>query len=470
MKSIGIRILILALTLCLLFPTISASPSAEESAIGITASCNGDSYIGGEITLTLSLSKPSKALAGIEFILKYDSKYVSPVVTESTLDGNEMDILVSSKPEKWEQMSYHSDEGLYHFRFAMPDDESSLLDSANELSLKIPFKVIAAGNFDFSVDDADIIAVAADEKLSLLTGNGFNLTVSAASEAQKLAISLSGKEKAYAESRYSLDIEIANLGDSDGIIAVEFALKYDKSRFKPVITQNDSEQMNSFMVSMPQNSWEQMCSLYEDEGIYILRFAAIHAESTTEAEFLKSGKTMSITVPFTAIGAVDEVGAFSVDSSSVRAINNKNKIVSGKGNDFSVEIGENDIPINPSGDFLTGVVEKTSVSDFIARFGNATLTDKNGKVITEGFVGTGCVLTDSSGNALTIVVRGDADGNGEINAYDYILVKRTYYETFKPSQAQFLAMALTDPEKITPYDYILVKRHFFGTIDLNKVN
>ena len=470
MRSFGVRFIVFLLAVCLAFPVMGAS--AADSAVSITLVCDGDAYYGGEIYLKIAVSKPAKALSGLEFTLEYDPNHLAAVITENTEDGREMNALATVMPKGWEQMSFHS-EGLYKFRFAVCDDESSLLDAENELVLNIPFRIVTPGSFDFAVSDGDIIAVCADADLSLMGGTGGSISIVADSEAQKLSAEISGSDTAEENGTYNADITVTNLGDVSGIIGVEFELDYDKNLFSPVITDNTKSQMDAFMADIP-GSWEQMCSYDEKSGKYLLRFAAKDAESAASANKLASGKTMKISVPFTVVGDEGSIGKFSVSSASIVGINGGNGIITGSGSEKTILLEHaHGYPI-PDGSnylvhdgFLLYAPSATLIGDFLAPFSNRLYLEYNGNSVNSGYVRTGHVLSDGEGVHLILVVRGDAFDDGEINTYDYIAIKRYCMQTVSFSQAQLLASDINSDGEINTYDYILVKRHCMNTFDIN---
>ena len=79
--------------------------------------------------------------------------------------------------------------------------------------------------------------------------------------------------------------------------------------------------------------------------------------------------------------------------------------------------------------------------------------------------GTGTIL-NLDGARIYLVLIGDADGNAQVDQFDYILVKRTYYKTFIPITRQVYAMAVNDGETVSVYDYLLIRRHYLGTYNL----
>ena len=58
---------------------------------------------------------------------------------------------------------------------------------------------------------------------------------------------------------------------------------------------------------------------------------------------------------------------------------------------------------------------------------------------------------------------GDANCDGTIDQYDYILVKRHYFGTRLLTETEMLAADVNEDEVVNQYDYILIKRHYFGT-------
>ena len=58
---------------------------------------------------------------------------------------------------------------------------------------------------------------------------------------------------------------------------------------------------------------------------------------------------------------------------------------------------------------------------------------------------------------------GDVNLDGKIDQYDYILVKRHYFETRVLSGDEFKRGDVNGDGKVDQYDYILIARHYFGT-------
>lgn len=472
MRAIGLKLLVFILIICLTVPVLNTY--AAEKAVSVLLSCDSDAYYGGEIVVRIVIPKPSVALAGLEFTLAYDPEYVAPQITENSENGREMDQFMVAAPDGWEQYCYHSSESaLYQLRFLMPQSGDSYLDQANELILEIPFTVYTPGSFDFSVAENDIIAIGADELFTAYSGNGDTLTVVASGDAEKLSVDLGAETSVPENGKYYLDIAVTNLGDTSGIVAVEFDLAYDKSVFEPVVKDNSQSAMNQFMVSMPENAWEQMCTLYESEGKYTLRFAANNSDTADKAEILASGETLTLSIPFKVIGGEGDVAAFRVDSASVIGLNNVMGIISGRGDSKSVSISEAaDLPIeNLEYEIVNGyllyVPEKTNVESFLSAMGSGYGIYSDGKEITSGYVRTGYTLSDNNGTEVIVVVKGDVDKSGVIDFYDCVYIKSIYYEKYTPAQEELYAAAIIDQTTVSLYDYLQVKAHYFGKADIN---
>ncbi len=464
MKKFGVMFLVLAMLFSVCMPCLSVSSSEE--AVQISMSFDGNAKVESEMKLRIKVGKPSQQLAGVEFALEFNPQMVTPTITKNDKNGTEMAKLVTKMPTGWEQFcSYSEAENRYYFRFVMPVD-GNYLTKDGQIVIDIPFKVIAAGVISFKIPNSEVIAIAGDESFSVLSGKGSNLSVTAAGKSESFSVDLSNNGAAKENGIYYVDINVTNIGDDEGIVALEFALKYNPNYFVPYIT--DGRQMDSFMVSTPNNSWEQMCTLYESENKYILRFVALHAESAAESEKLALGKSMKISVPFKTVGKEGEAGNFVANSATAIGFNNAGEKVTGVGSLKSVPIGErvSFVPqwIYESKDGYVFSPLNTKVTDFTTPLGSAYVT-YNGKKITSGNIKTGYKLVNGS-ETLAVVVKGDVDCNGIINSLDYGLVKRACFGEHPLKNELFYAAAVFDGKKITALDYAIIKRQYFGAYNL----
>lgn len=114
---------------------------------------------------------------------------------------------------------------------------------------------------------------------------------------------------------------------------------------------------------------------------------------------------------------------------------------------------------------ILGVLEKTKASDFVSSFaGEIVLRNKadTADVAATEKVATG-MLVKFGGKTYTVAVRGDINGNGEVDATDYALVKRACLGTYTPGDIQITAGDINKTGAIDATDYALVKRHCLGT-------
>jgi hypothetical protein len=62
-----------------------------------------------------------------------------------------------------------------------------------------------------------------------------------------------------------------------------------------------------------------------------------------------------------------------------------------------------------------------------------------------------------------LLQRGDLDGNNDINAYDYIRVKRSIFQTLTLDEKEAVIADVNDDTVVNQFDYILIKRHVMKT-------
>ncbi len=65
-----------------------------------------------------------------------------------------------------------------------------------------------------------------------------------------------------------------------------------------------------------------------------------------------------------------------------------------------------------------------------------------------------------------IFYRGDVDTDGDVDANDYLLLKRAVIGTYKLTEAGALRADANGNGRIDSFDYLLVKRHVLGTFKL----
>lgn len=120
-------------------------------------------------------------------------------------------------------------------------------------------------------------------------------------------------------------------------------------------------------------------------------------------------------------------------------------------------------------DIIFGIAEFTTVSSLSDIISNSeyTVTDANGIVLTDdALVGTGCVISIPTGESVTVVVKGDTDGNGEIDATDYARMKTAFLNSTSLDGAYKSASDVNNDGEMDATDYAIIKSHFLGKADL----
>ena len=70
----------------------------------------------------------------------------------------------------------------------------------------------------------------------------------------------------------------------------------------------------------------------------------------------------------------------------------------------------------------------------------------------------------------TALLNGDINVNDKIDARDYVLLKRAYFETYKLTQTQQALADINGNGKIDARDYLLLKRAYFGTYTISHLD
>lgn len=124
---------------------------------------------------------------------------------------------------------------------------------------------------------------------------------------------------------------------------------------------------------------------------------------------------------------------------------------------------------------LYGVIPDSTVGDFLGYVSNpnAYVFNKSGKQLTnEDPITTGCVIKLIDGetvtNSATVIIRGDINANGKIDASDYLILKKYLMKTATLDDISTKAACVAGNSNISVIDYIMIKRHFLGTYVINQ--
>ena len=130
---------------------------------------------------------------------------------------------------------------------------------------------------------------------------------------------------------------------------------------------------------------------------------------------------------------------------------------------------------NYTGNYITGLTLGEKVSNVINSLekvvgsGNVTVKDGN-KIVTGGEIGTGFTVTikGKTTNTFNILIYGDISGDGDINAFDLLLVKRQIMKTENLKGAYLSASDINKDGKVSAYDLLMVQRHILRTESINQ--
>ncbi|MBE6649412.1 MAG: hypothetical protein E7614_07845 [Ruminococcaceae bacterium] len=125
------------------------------------------------------------------------------------------------------------------------------------------------------------------------------------------------------------------------------------------------------------------------------------------------------------------------------------------------------------GEYAKGVPCNTTVSEVLEQIynGNAVISDKLGRVLPlDDLCKTGDKITLVDGASIAsqyeIVILGDVDGNGVVDATDYMRIKSVFLGNYSLEGSNKLAADVTADDRIDTTDYLRIKSFFLGTFDL----
>lgn len=112
---------------------------------------------------------------------------------------------------------------------------------------------------------------------------------------------------------------------------------------------------------------------------------------------------------------------------------------------------------NVDGEYVKNVELGTTVGEFLYFWNGASMKDINGKTLSAGdVVGTGATLT-VGGSTVTVIVNGDADGDGVSTSADAAIAKSLLMNSGDSTKYGFIASELTGDGVITTADYLKLK-------------
>lgn len=124
--------------------------------------------------------------------------------------------------------------------------------------------------------------------------------------------------------------------------------------------------------------------------------------------------------------------------------------------------------------YIYGISANTEYSDFgryfVKGLSDLVVYDSKGNEKTSGKIATGdVVVKEVMGNEndrATVIIDGDVNLNGVVDASDYALVKRHVLGTYSVDGIGLVSARVAGGSEIGAQDYALIKRHVLGTFDL----
>lgn len=138
-----------------------------------------------------------------------------------------------------------------------------------------------------------------------------------------------------------------------------------------------------------------------------------------------------------------------------------------------LELVDEKYEINGDG-YLLGTPERTTVTALLSGFKNPErikVFNANGKEVTgSSVVGTGYTVSlmhgDEKVHTVTVIVKGDTNGDGKIGTLDYQRIRAHYLQTYVLEGAYLLAGKVSGRANIGTLDYQRVRAHYLGNYDL----
>lgn len=118
------------------------------------------------------------------------------------------------------------------------------------------------------------------------------------------------------------------------------------------------------------------------------------------------------------------------------------------------------------GGLTVGMTANTFKSKISAKGGSATVKSSSNETKTGAIIATGDKVTITSGGktkTYTLVIYGDASGDGKIAANDYVRIKNHIMGSKKLTGANKEAADVNKDGKVLASDYVKIKNHIMGT-------
>ncbi len=125
--------------------------------------------------------------------------------------------------------------------------------------------------------------------------------------------------------------------------------------------------------------------------------------------------------------------------------------------------------------YLNAVIAKTNLSTLLSNFKNSerikVFNASGDEIISDtAYIGTGYTVSLVNGeektHTVTVVVKGDVSGNGQVDPIDYQRIRRYLFGNYTLEGAFLEAAKVSGKSTVTPIDYQRVRRHIFGSFNI----
>ena len=456
MKRVFALITLLSIFISLFAGTTAFA--ASEAFVRVDVSASDKTYnAGGTVNVFISLEDialdKGDGISAFEFVLNYDKEKVVPVVSASADDdGDNWNFfeLVSSSPLDWEAMGkLDTENGYYELAFAEFTGDHLVVNN-NTLKIKIPFTV----KEDTKVDDIvfSVNSICAYDSTLHKTYSPANISI-------VMTYSLQPDELVTVPED-AFGIDYAGFKDDENVIRYAF----EETTVGDYIAncRNDNDMSEYGIIIVDENGVITNVDLSDADKSSVVIPAdsyliGVHSSSPDYEAFVKAAKVDSIVTLYNVnieatgkvavMSALENVG-FTIDDPSL-------KVKEG----MTIKYDEENAELKVYG-------ANININDFKNMFENENITvlDKNGNEVTSGLVKTG--MTVDYGDGVKVLIMGDVDYNGKINALDYAQVKRHIIGTMVLTGDSYKAAFVTGSKKLRATDYAAIKRHVIGTVNI----
>ena len=434
-----------------------------------TSNSLGTFNYGGTVTFDISLDITSipadlKDVSVVLFEMYFDPYVLERAdnggIDEETGSEGDYSSILEHCPEGWEALG-GGDDGWFEFCIWDESMENPMKESAS-FSFSLPFRVLEDANADSTLFELrEVIVYGYDMDVSYTLGP-VEFTIERACQPDEIA----------ALPEYALPLEIAGYKHAANNVIYyaeeDIAIGEYISSYMEIT--NGQDDMNYFAIAIVNAETSKV--VYCDSvigrpqsdksevvipaGHYII---GVNGNKTEDYNSFTERISVGMTAELINVNvdAMDPTEPFELSNAGFALCNPEPEIkydspIVYDSEESVMYIYANDLTASTVKDFFTNVDRIYGEDGTLLEDGDIVST---GDYIPSGF---------PDGDPICLVIIGDANGDGLVNQYDYILVKRHYFETFVLEGACFKAACIADGEAVGIYDYVYVKRIYFGTL------